>query len=557
MQTPSTLAPPARVRLGLWDTASIIVGIIIGVGIFKTPADVLRNVAGPWEAMGVWILGGLLAFGGAMCFAELASTYPRSGGEYVYLTRAYGSTVGFLFGWAQMAVIRTGGSIAVVAYVFADYAGRLLNIDALDPAARYHYAGLAIVPILGLSVVNLIGVSFGKYTQNLLTVAKVLGLGAVLGVGLFWPQAKPPADVPRVVEGRVVSAGDGSLVVREDGGVMLRTFMVPAEAGISVDGNEKSQAGTLYTLQGLREGWPVKVLTAAGAPGVALRVEARESSRLAGFALAMILVLWTYAGWHEGAYVAAEVRNPRRNLPLALMLATGGVTVLYLLVNWAYLVGLGFERAAASRAVAADVLALAFGEDGDRVMSVLVVVSSLGAINAVIITSSRIYSEVAVDHPLFAPLARWNARWGTPARALVVQALACVALIGVVGAGWQGKDGFDTLVMVTAPVEYLFFMLTALALIVLRIKDRAIERPFAAPAYPLMPLFFCAWCAFMLYGSIVYAGPQALFGLALLVVGAPLYFLSQRLGRKPPPRFPQSSSSTDGAVLEIGSRTSH
>src|SRR5262249_54188438 len=138
------------------------------------------------------------------------------------------------------------------------------------------------------------------------------------------------------------------------------------------------------------------------------------------------------------------------------------------------------------------------------------------------------------------------------ARALVVQALACIALIGVVGAGWQGQDGFDTLVTITAPVEYLFFMLTALALVVLRIKDGAIHRHFVAPAYPLMPLFFCAWCGFMLYASVVYAGTQALFGLALLAAGVPFYVLSRKLGRGPAPPGCDPRPG-DGAELEIGS----
>jgi basic amino acid/polyamine antiporter, APA family len=553
METPGTERPPAR--LGLWDTASIIVAIIIGVGIFKTPANVLQNVAGPWEAMGVWVLGGLLAFGGALCFAELASTYPRSGGEYVYLTRAYGSAVGFLFGWAQMAVLRTGGSIAVVAYVFADYAGRLLDIDARAPEARFLYAFLAIAPIVVLSVVNLLGVTFGKLTQNLLTVTKVLGLGAVLVVGLFWPHDAHPGGETQVIQGRVVRAENGCLAIQEEGNGSEHAFSLAPQARVTIDGNEKSPAGAMYGERDLKAGCHVKVLVSASEPAVAVRVKARESSRLAGFALAMIFVLWTYAGWHEGAYVAAEVRRPRRNLPLALMLGTAGVMVLYVLLNAAYLVGLGFENAEDSQAIAADVLALALGKDAGRAMSLLVAISALGAINAVIITGSRIYAEVASDHRLFAPLARWNPRWGTPARALVVQGLGSIAIIGVVGMGWQGQDGFDTLVTITAPVEYLFFLLTAMALIVLRIKDRGIEHPFAVPAYPWTPLFFCTWCAFMLYGSIVYAGTQAVFGLALLLVGVPLYYLSRALGTNPRPPSPRPPPPASGTELETGFRT--
>src|SRR5436190_445500 len=127
MESTPKSGPPLSARLGLLDTASIIVGIIIGVGIFKTPASVFAGVSGPWQALALWALGGIISLLGAFCFAELATTYPRSGGEYVYLTRAYGPWAGFLFAWAQLAVIRTGGSISVLAYVFADYAGQLMK----------------------------------------------------------------------------------------------------------------------------------------------------------------------------------------------------------------------------------------------------------------------------------------------------------------------------------------------------------------------------------------------------------------------------------------------
>src|SRR5205823_7100943 len=131
---------PVEPRLGLWDAVSLIVGIVVGVGIFATPAEVFAKAPGPLAALAVWLLGGILALLGAFCFAELASTYPRSGGEYVYLTRAYGKWAGFLFAWAQLAVIRTGGSIAAMAYIFADYSSKLIQAgqpDAIDNDNRF------------------------------------------------------------------------------------------------------------------------------------------------------------------------------------------------------------------------------------------------------------------------------------------------------------------------------------------------------------------------------------------------------------------------------------
>ena len=179
-------AKAPQAHFGLWDTICIIVGIIIGAGIFKTPSDVFALAGGPIQALGVWIVGGLLAIVGAFCFAELASTYPRSGGEYVYLTRAFGSWAGFLFAWGQLLIIRTGASMVAVAYVFALYAVRLAKIDAEADAYPLAFTALALLPIVVLTATNILGVRMGRLTQNTLTVVKVLGLGGVLVAGFVW-----------------------------------------------------------------------------------------------------------------------------------------------------------------------------------------------------------------------------------------------------------------------------------------------------------------------------------------------------------------------------------
>src|SRR5438477_2036391 len=170
-------------NLGLWDAVSIIVGIIIGVGIFVTPHDVFAQVPHPAIAIGVWVLGGILALIGALCFAELAAAYPRSGGEYVYLTRAFGPLTGFLFAWSQLTVTRSG-SIAALAYIFG-----------FHTAALFGWSGdavflLAASSVLLLTLVNIVGVRMGTGTQNVLTIAKVLGLAALVVVGFFWGEEK-------------------------------------------------------------------------------------------------------------------------------------------------------------------------------------------------------------------------------------------------------------------------------------------------------------------------------------------------------------------------------
>jgi len=466
MDTPPIEPLPVRPQLGLWDAVSIIVGIIIGVGIFETPGRVFASVPGPWAAMGVWAVGGLFALTGAMCFAELASTYPRSGGEYVYLTRAFGPASGFLFAWSQLAVIRPG-SITTFAYVFASYAGHLWQLSQPESAL------VAAAPIAVLSVINILGVRFGTRTQNVLTITKVLGLMGIVAAGFLWGEGE-------IGVGSAVSAAPG---------------------------------------------W---------------------------FGMAMIFVLWTYSGWHEAAYIAMEVRNRRRNVPLALCLGTVAVTLIYLLVNAAILLGLGFEKARSAPALAAAVLALApgsLGGLGSRAISVLVMVSALGAINGMIFTSARIYAEMGADHRLFAFLSRWNLRLGTPVRSLVLQGVLGVIMALAVGLGW--RDGFEAMVEGTNAVFWLFFLATAAALVVLRFKDRGLERPFRVPGYPIVPLVFAGGCGYMLYSSVTYAPFLSLIGLGLLAVGVPVYLWSLWSGPTPRVRPPVAV-----AEVKIGIRSS-
>ncbi len=455
--------PPEAHPLGLWDAVSIIIGIVVGSGIYETPPLVLKNVPGPAAALAVWAVCGLLSLVGALCYAELASTYPRTGGDYVYLGRAFGPWLGFLFGWAQLAVILTG-SIGMLAFVFGDYAVRLWG---LPPERASAFAAAAVA---ALSLVNLLGVVVGKGTQNLLTALKVVGLGGILVAGFCWPAAST------------------------------------AEAAVSA---------------------PLKDLP-----------------------FAMVLVFLTYGGWNDAAYVAAEVRDGGRNIPRALIFGVVGVAVIYVLVNAAYLSGLGFAGAQQSRAVAADVLARPLGEWGVKAMCLLVMVSALGSVNGLIFSGSRVYSTLGADHALFSWLGRWHHRRGVPFGALLAQALITLAMIAVVGtpwgqkgvnellgrAGlsaveWEGHGGFETLLRCTAPVFWAFFLLTGVSLFVLRWRDRGRPRPFSVPLFPVLPLIFCATCGYMLWSAANYAGKLGLVGAGLLVVGLPLYGLSRALGR--------------------------
>lgn len=452
--------------LGLFDSISVIVGIVVGASIYKVSPIVVANVESPLQALGLWMLGAVLSLLGAFCYAELATTYPRSGGDYVYLTRAYGRLTGFLFGWAHLGGILTG-SIGAMAFVFSEYATPLfLGNDAPQDQRTSMEIGLAISAIVSLSVMNVLGVVLGKWVQNLLTVAKVVGLGAIIVSGLGWGEAAPLADPP------------------------------PAP----------------FT----------------GDPAIAL-----------------ILILYAYGGWSDAAFVAAEVKDTRRNLPRALILGIGCIAVVYLLVNVAYLKAMGFEGLRASAAPAADALRPLFGQRGERAMRLLVMVSSLGALNGLIFTGSRVHASLGADHRLFAWLGRWDPRLRTPVASLLTQMSVTISLVSLVGTPqgrslidkvltacrlnpipWNLHDGFGTLVVATAPVFWTFFLLTGFAVVLLRHKDSPMIRPFRVPLYPLTPILFCAVCGFMAYRALLFAGNLALIGLIPLALGVPAYFVS-------------------------------
>jgi amino acid transporter len=423
-------------ELSLFDSTCIIVGIIIGAGIYQMAPDIAKGAGSAGGVMAIWIVGGLLSLCGALSYAELATAYPKEGGDYVYLSKAYGRWAGFLFGWAQLTVVRPG-DIAVMAFAFATYARAIYDPLAAYPGLSQRlFAGGAV---LVLTIINILGVTQGKWTQNLLTTAKALGLLAIVGVAMLAPHGTKPV----------------------------------AEAG----------------------GMPMS--------------------------LALIFVLFTYGGWNEMAYVAAEVRDPRRNIVRALVAGTAAVITLYLLVNGAFLYTLGYQGLAASKAVASDSISTVFPIVGSRLISALVCISALGAVNGLIFTGARISYALGEDHRIFGLLGRWNARRGTPLWALAVQGLIALCLILAFG-------GYIDAVLYTAAAVYAFYLGTSLSVIVLRFKEPGVERPYRVTGYPLTPLIFSGVCALLIYSSLNYARavkPKSLIVLLVMLAAGVLVYL--------------------------------
>ena len=232
-------------------------------------------------------------------------------------------------------------------------------------------------------------------------------------------------------------------------------------------------------------------------------------------------MLFTFGGWNEMAYVAAEVRNPSRNIVRALVLGTAAVTALYLLVNGAFLYTLGYGGLAASKAVAADSIATVFPEVGGRLISALVCVSALGAVNGLVFTGARISYAVGAEHRAFRVVGRWHPRTGTPVRALLLQGGIAVTLIVVLGS-------FIGAILYTAAPVYLFYLATSLAVVVLRRKEPGVERPYRVTAYPLPIIVFSAVCAFLIYSAVDYKPWVAAGAGAILLLGLPIYWLTSR-----------------------------
>jgi len=462
--SPSPADQPRRV-LSLVDSTSIIVGIIIGSAIYEI-SPLVASSAGGWAEhlldswvsrrgglppsaaqldfaataaiIGVWVVGGIVALLGAMCYAELGTAYPQAGGTYVYLSEALGRSVGFAFAWAEFWIVRPG-NIGAVAFVMARYGGQLLPASAHRIAHLDLY--LAAGAILGLAALNAAGLRAGTWTQNLLTACKIVGLVAIILTALTL--VPPPADAT-----------------------------LPPSAG----GN---------------------------------------------LPLALILIMFAYGGWADMSFVAAEVRDPARNIFRALLLGTAAVVLIYVTINLAFLHALGLGGLARSQAVAAEVLSRRFGGWGSRAISLLVVVSCLGGINGMLFTGARVYYALGTHHPTFRWLGDWNATSGVPLRSLAVQTLVTLGL--VIGFGLY-PGGFGKLVVFTGPFYWGFIALVGVALVVLRLRgDSPPGAAYRVPLFPVTPLLFALTSGAMVYSAIVYAvqnpAYEALWAVVVIAVG--------------------------------------
>jgi APA family basic amino acid/polyamine antiporter len=421
--------------LGVWSGAAIVIGGVIGGGIFRTPATVAERTASGGPLLALWIVGGLLTLAGVLCYAELGARRPHAGGIYLYLREAMGPLPAFLFGWT-MALINYPGSVAAVATTFADYACRAAGLPDwwIKPVA----VG-SIVMIVG---VNLFGIRAGAWLLNMFTILKLAAIAMLLVVGL--------------------ALAHGHL-----GGLLAVDTTHPV-SGVAWIG-------------------------------------------------ALLPVLFTYGGFHYLNDMAGEVRDPQRTLPRALTLGLVGVVVCYVLVNVAYVIGLGHAGLAASQAPAADLMRSIFGPRGADIMAIGIACSTFGYCSIAIAGGARVLQTMGADGMFFRSVGQIEPRWRAPQVALLVLGAWAVVLILT--------GSFGQLLNYTTVGEWLGHAFGISTLFWYRRRFGAESSPYRVPFYPWLPLIFVCTVLGVIIATVIDTPRDAGMSLVIIACGVPVYAL--------------------------------
>jgi APA family basic amino acid/polyamine antiporter len=455
--TGKAVTPAGLVKsLGLLDATTLVMGSMIGSGIFIVSADIARQVESPGLLIMTWVVTAVLTIIAALSYGELAAAMPQAGGQYVYLREAFGPLSGFLYGWTLFLVIQTG-TIAAVAVAFAKFAGVLFPwISAQNDLLRIGRFGfntqqaVAMSMLILLTWVNTRGVRTGAVVQNTFTFAKVAALLGLVGLG--------------------------ALLGRNP---------------------EAMQAN--FTDFWRNAGWGF------------------DTIRLAG--VAMVGALFSSDAWNNVTFTAGETRNPRRNVPLALVLGVGTVSAIYLACNFVYLSVLPLHaiQTAPDDRVATAAASVILGPVAVQVMAVAIMVSTFGCLNGMILAGARVYYAMALDKLFFRPAAMLHPRRHTPVISLAVQCVwAC--LLTLTG---TYTDLLDYVIFAVL----LFYILTIAGIFVLRRTRPDMERPYRALGYPVLPAAYIAIAGLIEVLLLLYKPNYTWPGLIIVLLGVPVYFL--------------------------------
>ena len=474
-----TSKPELKKGLGLFDATTIVMGSMIGSGIFIVSADMARTLGSPGWLLVAWLLTGIITVTAALSYGELAAMFPQAGGMYVYLREAYGKLPAFLYGWTLFTVIQSG-TIAAVSVAFSKFSGVLFPFVSsgnwiLKTVFGSYTIGLntenllAIFSIIFLTWINTKGIESGKWIQNIFTSMKVI---ALLGLIIL---------------------------------------------GITIGKNAEAVSINLHNI------WNIQSSVAFGG----------QSFFLPGaLGAAMVGSLFSAIAWDTVTYTAGETKNPKRNIPLSLAIGTITVILLYFFVNFAYLcvLPLGgdpngatvFERGiqfAADDRVGTAVFEAMFGSIGAIVMALLIMISTFGCNNGIILSTARVYYAMAKDNLFFKEAGKLNKN-SVPAYALVIQCVwSCLLCV-------SGKymDLLDYVIFAVL----LFYVLTIVGLFILRFKQPKAERPYKAFGYPIVPVIYIFLAFAISIDLLIYKPLYTWPGLIIVLLGIPVYFLWQK-----------------------------
>lgn len=491
----SDAAQPTFARdLGLGSATAIVMGTMIGSGIFIVSVQMSRQLQSPGLLLLAWLVTGFLTIAGALCYGELAAAMPHAGGQYVYLRESLGSIFGFLYGWTLFVVIQTG-TIAAVAIAFSKFLGVLFPWVA---ETRWLFLfgqwgpvkfGLNTMELVALGAIILLtyfnsrGVKTGAWIQNIFTAAKILALLAVIALG--WFVARNAVAVAANFQHFWSGMGWGHWHVFQANG---RTMVA-------------STIGVIF--------------------------------------IAMVGSLFSSDSWNNVTFTAGEIRDPRRNIPLSLVLGTGAVTALYLLANVAYLnvlplwghagaatvLGRGIQHASEDR-VATAVVSVAFGHIGAALMALAIMISCFGCVNGLILSGARVYYAMAKDRLFFRRIAELHPRSRVPVFGLWVQAVwACLLCL---------SGTYNQLLEYVMFAEFVFYILTIAGLFFLRWRQPNLPRPYRTLAYPVLPALYLAGAVFFDWEILRVFPSYTGAGLLLVLIGVPVYFFWKLRSRSHP-----------------------
>lgn len=450
-------------KLKLWDAVMIVMGSMIGSGIFIVSADIMRNLGSGYWLTVVWLITAVMTIAAAISYGELSAMFPKAGGQYTYITEIFGKPMGFLYGWGMFTVIQTG-TIAAVAVAFGKFTAYL--VPSLNDAAPIFQSGefkitwtqiLAIFVILFLTFVNTKGVQFGKILQNIFTSSKII---ALLGLIIL-----------------------GFILINQSNWSSNMSFGWDAFQNLKQTEWKSMSGATL----------------------------------LGGIAAAMVGSVFSSVAWENVTFISGEIENPKKNVVKAMILGTSAVMILYLLVNFVYLNALDRDSIAfaANDRVAVAAAEKMFGNAGTIIIAVLVMISTFGCVNGIVLAGARVFQTMAKDG-LFLKSAVENNKNGVPAKSLWMQGIWASLLC------LSGQYG-DLLDMISF-VIVLFYMITVFGVIYLRIKKPELERGYKTFLYPFTPILYLligtGFCILLFIYKPQYTWP----GLGLILIGLPVYF---------------------------------